>query len=106
MAKITYTQLKANGTCSSGLSQFKKLYPLGFVEVTEKEALQVAQVANWDWLASKLLKAPAWKAYIEAKAPAWEAYDEARALASKAYDEARAPAFINLYNQQENSNVC
>ena len=88
---VTLKQLKAKGACVAQVRKFEELFGAS-VEVTEALCQKHAEDFDFAW-ATRLLPAPAQKAFDEAMALAWKAYDEAMAPAQKAFDEATAPAW-------------
>ena len=123
MKLITLTQLQAANACSGQVELFKKHFPTGEVEVTQKLCKKVAQVFDFGWAAHNLLTPTALTQYDEAidhgqkhaheevSAPAFKQYEEAIATATarkqyeddiapamKQYNEATAVAFAKAYN--------
>ena len=91
-ARITYAQLRASGACRDQLALFKRKFG-DSVEVTVQLAESVANEFDWDWVASKLLKAPAWDEYYRVTAAAWDEYERVTAAAWAEYYRVTAPAF-------------
>ena len=91
-ARITYAQLRASGACRDQLALFKRKFG-DSVEVTVQLAESVANEFDWDWVASKLLKAPAWDEYYRVTAAAWDEYERVTAAAWAEYYRVTAPAW-------------
>ena len=91
-ARITYAQLRASGACRDQLALFKRKFG-DSVEVTVQLAESVANEFDWDWVASKLLKAPAWDEYERVTAAAWDEYERVTAAAWAEYYRVTAPAW-------------
>jgi phage tail protein X len=90
---ITLEFLEKAKACTDQVEIFKKTFPEG-AEIT-LENLMVAAEHHLDlnWLANKILDAPAWKVYEKTRAPAWKVYEETRAPAWKVYEETLATAW-------------
>ena len=105
MKYITLEQIEQHNPCASEFRKVKRFFgKRKRIVVTVRRAVAVADQFNFDWLAEKLLSAPARRpyadaavparrAYAEAMAPAYKAYDDAMAAAYKAYDDAMAAAW-------------
>src|SRR3990167_5315207 len=93
MKYITLQQIKRHNPCASEFRKVKRFFgKRKRIVVTVRRAVAVADQFNFDWLAEKLLSAPARRAYADAAVPARRAYAEAMAPARKAYADARASA--------------
>ena len=94
MKYITLQQIKRHNPCASEFRKVKRFFgKRKRIVVTVRRAVAVADQFNFDWLAEKLLSAPADKAYDDARAAARKAYDDATVPARKAYDDATAAAW-------------
>ena len=103
--KITKNMLK--GACTDQLKTFIAEWPDG-AKVTLKNCRRAAELKlDINWLASRVLTAPAlakyekarasaWAEYEKARAPAWAEYDKATASAWAEYEKARASAFYHV----------
>ena len=98
-ARITYAQLRASGACRDQLALFKRKFG-DSVEVTVQLAESVANEFDWDWVASKLLKAPAWDEYKRVKAAARAECERVTAAAWAEYYRVGAAAFATAYISQ------
>ena len=111
MKYLTLQQIRKHYPCADQYKLAVKFFHgRAKIAVTDKAALSVAALFDWDWLAKDLLpdferkaydnaKATAWKAYNDAKAPARKAYLDATAPARKAYRYATALAFVRAYRR-------
>lgn len=96
--KVTAAWLRGIGACEEAVSSFAGLFPDG-ASPTAK-TLANSSYFDVDWLAGKLLTAPAHKAYREAGDAAHKAFMEAIAPAHKAHVESLATAYT-AHNAQE-----
>ena len=69
--KVSANLLVEKCACAEQVKQFRALFGSRLVTVTRRLCVSHAHTFNWDWAASNLLSAPAWKAYNEANAPAF-----------------------------------
>ena len=87
---ITYAQIKALKPCVKELRKVKRWFGTRRrVRVTERVAVAVAGLFDFNWLAIRTLSHSAWRAY-----------DETRATARRAYGEATATAWARAYISQ------
>ena len=72
MKYITLQQIKRHNPCASEFRKVKRFFgKRKRIVVTVRRAVAVADQFNFDWLAEKLLSAPAGKAYADARAAAF-----------------------------------
>ncbi len=95
-ARITYAQLRASGACRDQLALFKRKFG-DSVEVTVQLAESVANEFDWDWAASKLLKAAAWDEYYRVRAAARDEYYHVTAAARAECERVTAAAWAEYY---------
>ena len=95
-ARITYAQLRASGACRDQLALFKRKFG-DSVEVTVQLAESVANEFDWDWAASKLLKAAAWDEYYRVRAAARDEYYHVTAAARAECKRVTAAAWAEYY---------
>ena len=89
---ITHDWLSKHQACKEQYAIFATEWPEG-APLTPANIHRAAELKlDIDWLAKRILPAPAWRAYEEATAPALRAYKEATAPALRAYKEATATA--------------
>lgn len=91
VVKITREWLESKNACAEVVGPFLARWPDG-AELTRALLSEPEVAPHVEWLAGRLLKAPAWRAYDEAADQAWLAYEEAKAPAWRAYEEAKADA--------------
>jgi len=89
--KITKNMLK--GACTDQLKAFITERPDG-AKVTLKNCRRAAELKlDINWLASRVLTAPALAKYEKARASAWAEYGKVRAPTLAKYEKDRASAF-------------
>ena len=97
MRYITAKQLRDLGACKEQYVLFRETFGER-AACTEANIVKAMGRFEINWIAEKLLSAPALKLYDETQATAWKLYDETHAPALKLYDETCAPA-LKLYEE-------
>ena len=93
---MTLATLERLGACSDQREEFKRRFGSS-IEVTEELCLSVSDVFAWDWIAQRVLSAPALAEYRRVRAPARAEYERVRAPARAEYERVRAATFARLY---------
>ncbi len=84
--------LRAHGACERATQKVTDEWPAG-AAVTRANLLRAAALGlDLDWLARRVLAAPASAEYERAMAPAWAEYERAMAPAREEYERATASA--------------
>jgi len=99
--KITAKLLSQIGACQ--IEKFLETFPSGEVKNTKKN-IRRAFAAGMDvnWLAEKILCAPAWAKFEEVCDPAWAKYKEVRASAWAKYKEVRNASLVEFLSDDDN----
>ena len=70
ITRVTSDWLRSMRACDSAIAQFTADYPDG-VDLTPEAITSAAGKYDMDWLAERVLTAPAWAEYERATAPAF-----------------------------------
>ncbi len=98
LREITVEWLEEHEACEDHAEKFVATFG-DRAELTRANVVRAVRAGlDIDWLAPRLLDAPALRAYEEVRVTAWRAYKKATAPAWRAYKEAMAPA-LRAYEQ-------
>lgn len=98
---ITRRQLVAKRACQGYLRKFSELFPLGYVQVTQENAVKYALNFDWYWAAEELLHSDLWKAWRQDAGVAERAANAKRQRANNDMREANRVAENALSTARE-----